>query len=294
MRDRFISFPHVHMKRTKLLLSISTIATLLSPAAMYAATSMHEAENDPTLTTQSTMPTDEFLRLFTTPASGDDAEGFIFDQTAFRAHPCFNAVGAEVDYCLQLFGVTTDFSAEVGSDIDTDESTDDTDDDDNADDMEIHEQTVIEHNESVTSEDESGSLRDRVLERSQRLWALCMNDELGQPGCYQNFIRLVTSEDMTLSAIEELFGLNSNDDEEDEEDMNDEENDENMNDEEDDDDVQSATDSDTADLSRQEKAQWLWDVCGNSAEGQQGCYRRHYRTAIDEETDMTELEQDIR
>lgn len=286
------------------LLTIGTMGAILLPTASLALDTGASASANASYAVDATDP--DFLNTFVSPVDTDGVLDASFDVRAFTAHPCFNAVGQEQEYCLRLFGIDTDFESML--------------------DRNALGRLIIEHTLEQRCEDLIGSeyvdcqsqndalLPGILLEldltgtgtvlsdnddefddttdpqesrrtRMERLWELCEGHELSQAGCYQSFIGTINR--ATIDEIEELFGEeNGVNDDRDEDDVNDDDAGEG--------DVRSDTvDEDSLDT-RQERAEWLWDLCADSNEGRTMCYRHHYRTVIGEDADLTELENDIR
>lgn len=315
------------MNITRMLLSIGTMGALLAPSLSMAAT-----DTDLDASAGASIYSDTgFLNSFIDPVDTTNGFDAAFDVRAFTAHPCFSAVGAEQDYCLQLFGVTSDFESLVETDAlgrliiehALDRRCGDLSASDFADCKEenasLLPQLLIQLNltgsvlsdadedEMTEEEDAVPTKQENRRDRMERLWELCAGHEMTQAGCYQMFVGAVDR--ATISELEELFEQNPGaaggdaqgqdrpirsgaptDDTD--ADMNDDS--ENMGDDTDEDAVQSETfDDDAAPMTRQERAEWLWDLCADASQSQAMCYRSHYRTAINENTDLMQLESDI-
>lgn len=247
-----------------------------------------------------------------------EENSFTFDIREFHSHPCFSAVGNEQEYCLELFGIDTDFEEMIrtnslnsllidymlvrrceglfndalsaclkenitllpqlraqlnaqprtmtGSVL----SAGDTDDD------------------ADEEESTADAPRSRYL-RSQRVWALCKDHENSQAGCYQDYLRFVTDDTLAISELEKMLGRSSGTSD-------------------DDTDAGSGLDVNTSTRSNSqvgseeaedpatpaERANWLWDLCADNGNDQTICYRQHFRTAQNMNTNLNELEATIR
>lgn len=313
------------MNSTRIFLSIGMAGALLFPGVTLALDSETDASAAIPISAADNLRNTDFLNTFIAPTGTAGDLGATFDVQALTAHPCYSAVGAEQEYCLELFGVTSDFSSMIddrsldrliiqevldrrcrgltgGDELacrtrnnallpdlllqlelnGTGSVLSDTDDD-----------AIIDDDDEP--EDEETTLQEDRRMRMTRLWELCEDHELPQAGCYQNFLGTINR--ATLDEIEELFGMTNEDAEETEEieDAEDTEA-EMMNDQQDETDVRSeTTDEDGAqDATRDERAEWLWDLCADSTEGRAICYRDNYRAAVMEQTDLTQLEGEIR
>jgi len=190
-----------------------------------------------TTATQTITTDGGFLDTFLTGTTATDSSlNAAFDVRAFRSHPCFSAVGEEQNYCLGLFGVTSDFESmlegnQIGKLIV-----------EHALKMRCENLTAEEHaacmerNAAIlpqlisqvniqvstgsvagstpttvdmedTDEEEFQTVTMSRHTRGQRLWELCKDHEETQAGCYQSFLRFVTDENITEDEMIKVLGV---------------------------------------------------------------------------------------
>ena len=215
------------------LISIGTAAAMMLPSMSLAAdTNMDDMQ---TTSTTSTSEDAEFLQsFFGKNMTGGTSTQTTIDIQALTAHPCYNAVGLEQDYCLEMFGITTDFEGTIGSnalnrtiienavrahcdtvvdgearadcrvegeallkDLGASMNNDGSDDDDMDNDEPMTEQ-------QRRSRDEMEMRRESEA-RAKHLWKICEGSDETQAGCYQTHLRFVTDLSVSEEEIESVL-----------------------------------------------------------------------------------------
>lgn len=165
---------------------------------------------------------------------GTDEDQLLFDVQQFRNHPCFNAVGEEQEYCLQLFGIESDF----GSLVEQEEISRlilEYALENRCEDMQDEEQMIcIQQNGTMlpllensiqnldreltlslsdtgtlldTEEDDlsSRSEREEREDRMREVWDMCEDYPQGQAYCHQQFLRFVTDLTLPMDELEDIL-----------------------------------------------------------------------------------------
>ena len=211
----------------KLIALITGLLTAVSvPLAMAATdtTALDDSvESDQSMETTADQPEVTDLGFMSTFFEGTPESDMTraFDLTRFRAHPCFVAVGEELDYCLAEFGVRSDFQTLL-----QDESfarlilqytlqqyceglTGDALQDcarENASFLpqvlsDIDEEPDVGTDDTTDDSDETNDEGLTSRQRSQLLWEHCAQADMGQALCYQQFLRAVTDETVDMSEV---------------------------------------------------------------------------------------------
>lgn len=219
------------------LISIGTAAAMMLPSMILAAdANMNDMQ---TTSTTSTSEDAEFLQsFFGKNMTGGTSTQTTIDIQALTAHPCYNAVRLEQDYCLEMFGVTTDFEGTLGSsalnrtiienavrahcdtvvdgearadcraegqtlleDLGASMNNDGTTDDEDMDEDEDDEPMTEQQRRS---RDEMEMRRESEA-RAKHLWKICEGSDETQAGCYQTHLRFVTDLSVSEEEIESVL-----------------------------------------------------------------------------------------
>lgn len=274
---------------------------------------MSATDTDTTNDTDTSMATStnanagiDFLAPFVDNESSGNGLSTTFDVRAFRSHPCFNAVGEEQEFCLRSLGITSDFEELAGSDLlgqsivqytlnqRCQEMTGEDYTDCLADNKTMLPQLMAQFSmdatlsqsgattvNDATATDET-DIRMTRQQRAQRLWELCESHDLGQAGCFQQFIRSLTDDTVAMSEIEALFGKTSAPSTT----TNDDDADENV--------LSETTEEESLPETMDERGEWLWDLCAEMGTDQSVCYRAHYRMTANWKDDALSLEEIIK
>jgi hypothetical protein len=247
------------MDMRTVLATLGTMSAMLVPAVTFAQDAGVTAESNTSVTSNTHM---NFLQSFidfsvTTGTSWDQG----IDVAALRAHPCFDAVGAEQDYCLNMFGVDSDFSTMLETNVITRSMVEQAlnqrcnDFMMNTDRTRCMNQntnilpgllidlglssdtasggfggatggTTTDNDDDMDEDvdtDEGTSMQNQYA-RSQRLWEMCAAHEMSQSGCYQTHLRFISDQSVTAEEMDEVIGngRNTNNDDENEEEDEDE------------------------------------------------------------------------
>jgi hypothetical protein len=228
------------MRITRFLSTAGVAIAMLMPSMGFTA----DASIDASATQDASVHTSDFLGTFL-QGNNMNGQNTVFDVRAFRSHPCYNAIGGEIDYCLTLLGVTGDFESMIeDSSINrmivehtinnrcnglsetrhaacVEENTallpqlltelktrpNDTLSDEDTDVDAVADAT--DDDDDDISEDTPQAFAMRRHQRAQSVWSFCKDHSNGQAGCFQGFIRLVNDDTVSLSTIEEMMGASA-------------------------------------------------------------------------------------
>lgn len=241
------------------LATIGFASMLMSPFASFAADSSLSSDSDASISSAK----NSFLSMFLEGNGVSGGNRFSFDTREFHSHPCFSAVGSEQEYCLELFGIDTDFEEMIrtnslnsmlidymlarrcdglfNGELSKCQKENVTLLPQLRAQLNVQQQSTTgsvvdttnndEENEDNNDENEDDTTantpRARYL-RSQHVWALCENHTNTQAGCYQDYLRFVTDETRDMSELEKILGTSSNEDDNDQ-DADEDENEDNRN-----------------------------------------------------------------
>lgn len=230
------------MRVAQSLISIGTAAAMMMPSMSLAADTDMDANMDDmqtTSTTSTSEDTDFLQSFFGKNMTGGTSTQTTIDIQALTAHPCYDAVGLEQDYCLEMFGVTTDFEGTLGSSAlnrtiienavrahcdtvvdgearadcridgnalleDLGASMNNNGSDSNDEDMDEDNNDEPMTEQQRRSRDEMEMRRESEA-RAKHLWKICEGSDETQAGCYQTHLRFVTDLSVSEEEIESVL-----------------------------------------------------------------------------------------
>jgi|GEM_PF-5507774 len=237
--------PHAPMKR---FLSTIAMGALVLPSLAFA--DGHSSNTSATQTRSSSVQADSsaqhtfslsFLETFMDVVTSDTGLRTAFDVRQFRSHPCYEAIGNELDYCTDLFGITSDFHSMIQDNTMakllveytlknrcSNMSGEDHKrclDQNAAAGPQIMSQLVKngfgangslvasdeDEDESDENEEDDDTTVNPVSEpmqrhqRAARVWQLCKDQGRMQAGCYQDHLRFVTDNTLSFSSLERML-----------------------------------------------------------------------------------------
>ncbi len=213
-----------------------SLATSIASAALLPAMAFAQTVNSDATTT---LPRNtQFLSTFIQTIADDTGVHSSFDVRQFRSHPCYTIVGEELDYCLELLGLPSDFQTLIkGNQMAKmfvefalesrcqtfigDEQTRCIRENETALNQVLAqmERSNLTTNTNTTDDDTVGSeeeedamsIRDQRATRSARVWSLCKSQGDMQAACFQNYGRFIRDLMLPLSSLEHILNRSGDD-----------------------------------------------------------------------------------